>query len=111
MRNPGPIPDDVDAIVVVFTMDGCGHCEDFMPTFERVARSWSRTVPAYELKADDPNPEIQRLADRLKVTGTPTTAAIRRYSGGAAKIEGAGSAQQVNELFKQAHLVNTGGRR
>lgn len=111
MHNQSPIPNDVDAIVVVFVMDGCGHCHDFMPTFNRIARSWNRTVPAYVLKADDPNPEIQRLADRLKVTGTPTTAAIRRYSSGAAKIEGAGSAQQVNELFKQAHEINTGLRR
>ncbi len=109
--HKGPVPDDVDAIVVVFVMDGCGHCDDFKPTFYRVARSWSRTVPAYVLKADDPNPEVQRLADRLKVTGTPTTAALRRHSGGAAKIEGAATAAQVNELFKQAHEVNTGRRR
>lgn len=104
------IPEEAQAIVVVFVMEGCGACHEFLPTFRRVARQWNQTVPAYILQADDPNPEIQALADRLKVTATPTTAAVRRGVDGAVKLTGSHDETAVHRLFQQAHMVNQGRR-
>lgn len=105
------IPEDVDAIVVVFVMKGCGHCEDYLPTFRQVARSWNRTVPAYEIRVDKMTEEQTRFADRMKVEATPTTVAVSRRSGGAMRLEGAQSPAAVNYLFQQAHSHNIRGRR
>lgn len=105
------IPDDIDAIVVVFVMKGCGHCEDYLPTFRQVARGWNQTVPAYEIRVDKMNEEQTRFADRMKVEATPTTVAVNRRSGGAMRLEGLQSPEAVNYLFQKAHEHNMRGRR
>lgn len=100
------IPEEVDAIVVVFVMKGCGHCEDYLPTFRQVARNWNRTVPAYEIRVDKMNEEQTRFADRMKIEATPTTVAVSRRSGGAVRLEGAQAPEAVNFLFQKAHTHN-----
>lgn len=67
-------------IVIVFSMEGCGACEAYAPTFQRVAAS-RPDVRSYVYDCNDQRPEVQQLVERFKISSTPTTLVLRRGPG------------------------------
>ena len=75
-------------VVAVFTMKGCGACEDFMPRFQRIARaprpelrnlSFAHYLPMPYYDVNDKR--YDALCNRFGVLYTPTTLVLRRPTG------------------------------
>lgn len=66
-------------VVVVFTIDGCGACQEYKPRFQRIAKDYQRAVPIFMMDANDPR--SADLATRLNVTNVPVTFVLRKPTG------------------------------
>ena len=79
--------------IAVFTLEGCGHCEEYVPKIEaEVARLQKQRRSIEMLRAGQPpkgaavlvavydlttgDHTVQRFADRFEVQTTPTTIAM-----------------------------------
>lgn len=106
------------AVVLVFKLEGCGHCEIYVPRLlERIRvlqaagvevellsegkppRKEGVLVAVYDLT--NPNAEVNALADRFAVNGMPTTVVLPRGQG-ALKVEGALTPSQIDALLTNA---------
>jgi hypothetical protein len=105
-------------IVAVFTMAGCGACEEYKPRFRRVVQEMglpvfdvgkgrlpdptalSRTcLPVYTIDCDDK--QFGNWAEHLNVHATPSTYVLRRPRG-VLKLEGSIPDEQVKWLLGKA---------
>jgi thiol-disulfide isomerase/thioredoxin len=105
------------AVILVFVMDGCGACEEYLPRFtaqvdqlakagtpvgfltEGAAPEGSVAVLVYD--AASPERAVQDIANRYAVAGTPSTITLRRGVG-ASKVEGGVTDSQIRHLLIQA---------
>lgn len=87
------------ALVLMFGMDGCSHCEDFEPVL-RAAHGRHSRVPAFVINCKDQG----EIADALGVTGTPTTFLLSRGRV-VARLEGAQSPEMSEMLFQKADAI------
>ena len=109
-------------IVVVWAMPGCGACDDYLPRFlERVEALKARQVPFHVWVPGEPiakgsipvllcdaastDEALQDLADKMKVTATPTTCVMTHYN--TAKVEGSVPVDQIDALLLDAHEANS----
>jgi thioredoxin-like negative regulator of GroEL len=92
-------------VVVVFVMDGCDACAEYVPRFQHVARQFSGKIPAFIVDVN--SPQGGPLADRFMVEATPTTVILRRPSG-AIRAEGALPDTEVGQIFQFA-ATHAGG--
>lgn len=108
------------AVIVVFAMDGCHHCHEYLPRFQKMvgrfqAKGWPFVV--YDGNAPEPgsipvlivdgasmHPTIVELADRHQVDGMPTTLVMPRARE-AMKLEGA---VDDRELYDALIAICTG---
>lgn len=86
------------AIVVLFTIAGCGACAEYKPRFQRIAQHYRHLVPIYMFDANSRQPEIADLANRLHVMAVPATFVLRRPSG-LIRVEGAVPDSQIAWLL------------
>ena len=70
---------NANAVVVVFTIEGCEACEEYKPRFSRIAQQYQHHVPILMYDANDPR--CADLATRLNVTNVPATFVLRRPTG------------------------------
>ena len=84
-----------NAVVVVFAMQQCPACSDYMPRFKAIASQFPQ-VPHQVLDANAPG--VQGLADRFQIQATPTTMVLRRPVG-AIKAEGSLPDADIQRLF------------
>jgi thiol-disulfide isomerase/thioredoxin len=106
-------------LIFVFVMDGCGACEDYLPTFLEVAKVYERCIPvlisedgethdvgraqAAILILDAANPKYEKYADHFKIQETPTTVILfRRNHASNFSATGALDEGEVNDLFMRA---------
>lgn len=84
---PNPPP---RVLVIVVSQEGCGHCEEYMPRFVRIAAAYP-DVAMMAMDANDDRDEAQRWMEQFKVESTPTTYVLRHHAlgGGAWRVEGA----------------------
>lgn len=95
-----------NAVVILFTMDGCPACADYAPKFDRIAAAYEASgVPVYRYDADDERPDVQHLVKRLNVQATPTTFVLRRGPG-EIRQEGDLEEYEIRELFEVARRLN-----
>ncbi|MBI4127993.1 MAG: thioredoxin family protein [Parcubacteria group bacterium] len=60
-----------EKLAVVFTQQGCGHCEEFRPSLmEGLKRNPS--LPAVEVELSEKQPKCLDVAEKFRVDGTPT---------------------------------------
>lgn len=104
--------------IAIFTLEGCGHCEEYVPKVEaEVARLRRKKhsiellragqapqgaavlIAVYDLTAGDHS--VQAFADRFQVETTPTTL-ILPQGPGAQKITGALTDSQVQHMLADA---------
>jgi thiol-disulfide isomerase/thioredoxin len=96
-----PPNDLARTVVVLFTISGCEACAEYKPRFWRIAQRYQHVVPIYMLDANDKNPEVQNLANRLGVMHVPVTFVLRRPTG-MIRVEGAVPDSQIAWLLDVA---------
>ena len=93
------MPSNSPAAIFVFGQAGCGHCTEYIPRFQRIARPYQKTFPIgiYDLAKE---PHAVEFADRLGgIRVTPTTVVMSRR-GSLHKHPGALSDQQIRDLLE-----------
>lgn len=86
------------AVVVLFTIPGCGACAEYKPRFQRIAQQYQHVVPIYMLNANDTRSDVADLANRLHVANVPATFVLRRPNG-LIRVEGAIPDSQIAWLL------------
>jgi thiol-disulfide isomerase/thioredoxin len=102
-------PQDIpysNVIVLVFVMEGCPHCKEYMPKFQ-VEASKHPSIPVRVLDANAEG--TQATADRLGVISTPTTYVLRRGPG-MVKAEGDLDGPDIAYLFGLAERCQCQGK-
>lgn len=84
--------------IVVFGMEGCPACSNFLPKFRKIAQQHNN-IPAFAV--DSSKPENAGAADHYGITVTPTVV-LMRYGKLVKKFEGEGSKADVEKLFRFA---------
>lgn len=91
-------------VVVVFAMDGCHHCHEFLPRLERLTKAFQAkgwpfviydgqqvqpgAIPVIVLDGASDDPSIAELAERYNIEGMPTTLVMPRW-GTPMRLDGA----------------------
>lgn len=109
---------NVNAVVIVFAMDGCPACEDFMPRLQQQISQFQAyghpfvyytlgmqippgQIPVIILDGASQDPSIDEVAKQHAVDALPTTILLRRYNH-PAKREGAIDDEQIHGLLTAA---------
>lgn len=74
-------PSNANAVVVVFTIEGCDACSEYKPRFLKIATQYRNQVPIYILDANSDDPQVTALAQRLRVSNVPATYVLRKPAG------------------------------
>ena len=85
-------------IVVVWAMEGCPGCEEYAPVFKSVAPRYEHCIPWVILNAED----FGVGADHYRVKATPTTMILQYGRKSVYQLEGAGTEEEVDQIFKYA---------
>lgn len=105
-------------LIAIFTLEGCGHCEAYVPLVEaEVARLQRARRPIEMLRADRPPGEaavlvavydltkgdhtVQAFADRYQIETTPTTLVLP-HGAGAFKVASALTPSQITHVLEDA---------
>jgi thiol-disulfide isomerase/thioredoxin len=86
---------DYPLIVMVWGMDGCPACEEYIPRFRRVASKYAQCVPAVVLDAN----RYEDAANHFRIRATPTTITSRYGRRGIYAIEGDAPDEDIEKLF------------
>jgi thiol-disulfide isomerase/thioredoxin len=109
-------------VILLFAMDGCPHCDDFSPRFERMvgafqAKGWPFVfyderrvvqygqIPILVLDGASEDPSIGEIADQHAIEGMPTTLVLRRF-GPPLKLEGAVDDRELYDALVAACEAN-----
>lgn len=108
--------DNYSVLVVVFGLEGCPACEDYVPrllnrlTQKKYASdfliyqgSLDQRIPVLIYDAGSEDPQIQALANRYAIHGLPTTLVLRRGNG-VFKAEGALDDGRINAVLDLAKM-------
>jgi thioredoxin-like negative regulator of GroEL len=93
------VPPTPPAAVFVFGQAGCGHCTEYIPRFQRLARAYQKAFPIgiYDLAKDK---HAVEFADRLGgIRVTPTTV-VMSHRGSLHKHPGALTDAQVRAILE-----------
>lgn len=101
------VPLNAPVLVIVVSQDGCGHCEEYLPRFERVAAQYPELAMMH-LDANDSRPEMVSWMEQFRLESTPTTYVMRHASrgGGAWRVEGAVDDQTIARTLDFARSIN-----
>lgn len=114
--------DHTKSAIVVFAMDGCGACEDFMPRFERLIAGFQAhgqplvyyqigmpltpgAIPVIVLDADSTDESVVSFADQHAIDALPTTLLLRRNAK-PARLEGAVDDKEIYDALVSACIAN-----
>jgi hypothetical protein len=91
--------------VLVFVMEGCGACEEYVPRLQRVATPLlQQGLPILIYMADDPRPTVQSMMNAYNIQATPTTVVLRLQqgvpTGEPTVIEGSIDDWQIGQLVR-----------
>jgi thioredoxin-related protein len=110
--------ENVNAVIIVFAMDGCPACEDFTPRFHQQVAAFQAyghpfvyyelgmplmpgQIPVIVLDGASEDPSIDEVAQRHNVEALPTTILLRRYQF-PAKSEGAVDDETIHRMLTAA---------
>lgn len=110
--------DVCNVVIVIFAMDGCHHCHEYLPRFERElgrfqALGWpfvifdgrrapsAGEIPVVIVDGASMDPSVDALAQKYAVEGMPTTLVMPRH-GAVMKLEGAIDNAEIYEALKHA---------
>lgn len=85
-------------VVLIFVQTGCGACDEYMKRFDKIAGQ-RKNVPI-QLGDLVTNPRAVQMANRYKITATPTTIGVRR-DGNHVRLEGAVEDKHIRRMFDE----------
>jgi thiol-disulfide isomerase/thioredoxin len=86
--------------VVVFHMDGCPACHDYLPRFRRIAVKYR---PFLAIKAANISvPSNATVADKYKIAAAPTTLVLDAEDKVLKRYKGALDAKSIEAIFVEA---------
>jgi len=88
----------IPVVVLVWTMEGCPACQEYIPIWRQVAAQYAGCIPSMVLDVNQ-NP---KLADAMRVMSTPTTMIVRNGQRSFYYLGGAASAEEVQRLYEAA---------
>jgi len=107
MRQPDL--SNANVVVVVFVMEGCGACKEYLPRFKKLAEPYRKAgLPILIYDAASKDERVQNFADRVGVDATPTTAILKRGPG-VLKAEGSIPDEEIQQILGIAYL-HAGGK-
>jgi thioredoxin-related protein len=110
------------AVIIVFAMEGCGHCAEYQPRLEREIQRFKQSgaplvyynasgelsrgvIPVIVLDGASQDPQISALADQYRVQGMPTTLLLT-HNARPVMLEGAIDDRQIYDLLVSAVWAN-----
>lgn len=101
------VPPGAPVVVVLVEQDGCGACEEYHPTFVRVAQRYAAMgLPIVRIDANTEDAAAQAFMAGQGVDSTPTVIAATLYRGPVAKLEGVTTDIETRRLFDVAWAHN-----
>ena len=114
--------DHTRSAIVVFAMDGCPACDDYLPRFQALVDGFAQhghpvvyyqlgmplpagLIPIIILDGASDDPSIVSFADQHDIGALPTTLLLRRTAR-PAKLEGAISDQEIHAALISACIAN-----
>lgn len=94
---------DKEFTLIIFTMEGCGHCENFKPEWKKfVAQTsnqpWSKKVCTAEMTAED-----AETSQKYQITGFPTVILVNNKTAKRTVFDGSRTVQGLNQ-FVATHV-------
>lgn len=89
-------------VIAVFTMKGCGACEMMYPTVQKLASKYANCVTTYVIDSESARGRQRELADRHKITATPTTILFRKNGTIAGRKEGVLDENELTTWYETA---------
>lgn len=100
-----------NVVVLVFVMDGCSACDEYLPVFKKIAAPYKQAgipILIYDIGDDAPD-AVDALAERFGVEATPTTVVARRGLPGYLKVEGDDGPAATKQLMDAALRAHRNG--
>ncbi len=114
--------DHTKSAIVVFAMDGCPACEEYLPKFRHLVDSFMAhgqpfvyyelgmplppgLIPVIILDGASDDPSIISFADQHDISALPTTLLLRRTAR-PAKLEGAIEDREIYDALVSACIAN-----
>lgn len=91
---------ELPTVVILWTKDGCSHCEDTLPLWRKVAAKYATCLPSARLSVD----EYAYAADTYRITMLPTIMTLRWGRSGLRRLEGAQTLEEI-EAFYQGSML------
>lgn len=89
---------DYPIVVVVFGMEGCPACGEYIPRFRQVAQAWGPRVPSFVVEAY----AQAEAADFYKISDLPTTLVLRYGAVVGYPHVGAVDTAEIDDIFRLA---------
>jgi thiol-disulfide isomerase/thioredoxin len=83
-------------VIVAWSQKDCPHCEEYIPTFRKVAQKYASCVPSAHIDAN----EYSDLADGYWVRGTPMTMILRYGRRSPYVLDGVATEEQVEAMYQ-----------
>lgn len=114
--------ENANAVIVLFVMDGCPHCDEYKPRLFRQIDAFQRHgqpfvyydngmmiqrghIPVVVLDGNSDDDSIVDIAERYNVEAMPTTILLSRTST-PIKVEGAVEDREIYNILASACLAN-----
>lgn len=91
---------DYPAIVVVWTQEGCGACEAFLPPWREIAAQYASCLPSIAVNCD----EYRQAADYYRIRETPTVMVLRYGRPSWRQIKGTATPEEIAAYYQYATM-------
>lgn len=91
---------DYPLIVIMWTQEGCAHCEETLPRWRAVAERYAQCLPSVRLEVG----EYAAAADLHRIKMLPTVMTMRNGRGGLRRLEGEQDAAAIEHFYALAAM-------
>ena len=88
--------------VVVFHMDGCPACKEYVPRFKRTALRYRNHLNIQSANISRADKRIQDAAVKYRIHAVPTTLVLDEHDKAIKRVTGAIETEQIEALLKLA---------
>lgn len=89
-------------VIVLVTMPGCGHCEEFKPRVARIAQKYQAIVPVVHIDASAAR--TQAFCDQYKIEAVPVMMLMKKGTAHVARAEGSVENGVIEQFFYTAAM-------
>lgn len=86
---------ELPLVIILWTQDGCEHCEATLPPWRAVAARYARCMPSARLEAS----RYEGAANQYRIQMLPTLMALRYGRTGLHRLEGSLTEQEIESFY------------